>query len=194
MKALKLVVIVAISCLLMACDHDFENPSEQDFLIFSKIRLIRTGLEYPYTLEHLAQCKAIGDKRCLQVFNIVRTAKQTLFAIDREQALQLTLNTILKRCGDGTIGEDSVCGGAATALYFFSTPDEDRIIQNFFTGAPLPILDRVVGLDNAWLLNRADKQMWRNWVNTLEINADLRHVILFTLDTEKPSGLSIDVL
>lgn len=195
-KTLKLVVLAITACSLIACDRHSEGVMNQDSAaaVFSDLRLIRIALHFPYTQEELARCEAIDDEQCLKVYSRVKDAKSRLFSLDREQALQLTLDTISAHCAGGSTDEDSVCGGAATALYFFPASDDDKVIQAYFYRLPPPILGRVVELDNAWLLNRSDKQKWREWVHTLEMAAEDRSAILSTLDAEWPQGLSIDVL
>lgn len=117
----------------------------------------------------------------------------------RNKALRVTLDAILKQCGDEPAGDVEVCGGAASALYFFSTPNDDTVIQTFLREAPPLVFERVLEEDITWLFNRADKQMWRDWVSTLEMNADYRRIVLpvldeNSLDAKSVGTLSIDIL
>ena len=195
-NASKLVVFAVAICTLIACDRDSDYGLNSDRAaeVFSDLRLVRIALDFPYSQDDLAKCKAINNEQCLMVYRQVKAAKDRLFLLDREQALRLTLDTISTFCEGGSTNKDAACGGAATALYFFSAADDDRVIQAFFRRKPSSILGRVVELDNAWLLNRVDKKKWRDWVQTLEMKADGRNAILSSLDAEWPQGLSIEVL
>lgn len=184
MKGLTLVGVATAACSLMACDRDST--------MFSDIHYLRAGLESPYTQERLAHCKAIEHEACLGLFNRARVAKKRLFSMGRGQALQLTLDTILKECGDEATDDAAVCGGAVSALYFFPTESDDRALQAFFLGAP-SILNRVVDVDSTWLLNRVDKQMWRAWVSTLEDAFD-RETLLHYLDEDTLNAKSVGTL
>ena len=80
-KTLKLVVLAIAACSLIACDRHSEGVMNQDraAAVFSDLRLIRIALDFPYTQEELARCKAIDDEQCLKVYSRVKAAKSRLF-------------------------------------------------------------------------------------------------------------------
>jgi hypothetical protein len=142
--------------------------------VFSSLALINSGKNFPYTQEKLALCQETKDESCLKAYQQVKTAKKSLFSNSREQALQLTLDTISKRCvkQQKNVEEELTCTGAITALYFFPTKHDDDSIRGLLSGTSEGVLRNVVSNGNMWLLNREDKSAWREWLGNSKLSAE----------------------
>jgi hypothetical protein len=162
--------------------------------IFSGLRLIHFGLEFPYTEEALENCRNVKDETCLATYDRAKSAKVALLRRPREEALQLTLATIAAACDRAELDVESPCPGAVTALYFFSTPPDDRTIQAFLSSAPLSTVNQTLEQDTTWLRNRADKRSWRDWLDRTALSSDQKRQIGSALEQRRPIGQTIDEL
>ncbi|KPJ94007.1 MAG: hypothetical protein AMJ53_06115 [Gammaproteobacteria bacterium SG8_11] len=180
--------LVFIAALLAGCD----SPQS----IFSSLALINSGKEFPYTQDRLALCQKTEDEFCLQAYQQVKKAKKSLFSKSREQALQLTLDTISKECAkqQKRLEEDLACSGAITALYFFSSKNDDNSIRSFLKTTSQAALQIVVSNGNMWLSNREDKAAWQELIAKSPLSAEDKKISLIYLDMEPQENQTINHL
>lgn len=177
---------------LASCDGLSE--SSQNKTMFSNLALTSLGLEYPTTTDRLERCKQSADKMCLKTYELAKTAKQRLFRKSPTHALNTSLNTIRTECAKTDYNKDNVCYGAVTALYFFSTTDDDKQIMQFIANSSELVAKRIFEMNVIWLKFRRDKQSWQDWVNKTNLPEKLKRDIIYFLNEKKPSGLSIELL
>jgi hypothetical protein len=133
--------------------------------IFEDLSLIEVALEFPVSAEQVAHCAREDSNECQNYQRAVR-AKAALLNRGTE-ALDFTLEVIQRSCkaslpSHGNKDKDwSRCIGGLTALYFFSSQDEDEKVLDFFKKNPSLLRLAVSELDFAWFHNRFHQERWR---------------------------------
>ncbi len=184
-------VLAVTAVFLTSCD---KTPGAGGKEIFTGLRLVHYGLEFPRSREALENCKKTGNTACLENLQHARRAKQQLFAGSHRQALGLTLETIRQHCGMPETGGDNLCPGATTALGFFGSGDDDEKILSFLSGSRKIILQKIFEMNQEWLYVRKDKSIWKIWVNSSSLDENTRRKVIHVLQAEKPEHLAIDIL
>lgn len=177
---------------ITACDRLFE--SRYDRKMFTHISLIQFGMEYPRSLGSLDNCNKHNDKICLKTFELVKAATQRLKSKSHTEALDLTLRTIEETCINPESDKENVCEGAVVALYFFSEPEDDPKIMSFITNTTEPVAKTIFDVSITWLKFRKDKKIWKEWATNANLPEKLKKDIVYFLNEEKPSGLTLETL
>ena len=189
MKNLVVLVFVALLFFISACDKP--TNTNHHWQIFNDLRLIHYGLDFPSRTETLENCRKYQDQRCLESFEKVKRAKQALLAKEHREALQLTLQTIEKQCAVKDPDINNTCPGAVTALMFFNTAEDDKLIMTFLSDTTAEIMDRVFYMNSSWLYYRNDRTKWKNWVHDSKLSEESKKEILNVLIADKPAGLVV---
>lgn len=145
--------------LLCACNLRF-GPA-----VFEDLSLIEVALEFPVSEEQVAQCSREDTNECRNYQRAVR-AKASL--LNRgPAAIDFTLEVIQRSCkaslpSRGNRDKDwSRCIGGLTALYFFSSQDQDEKVLDFFEKDPVLLRLAASERDFAWFHNRFHQERWR---------------------------------
>ncbi len=167
------ILLLAGCCKPCLVRDDFELALKW---AYHDLHLAHMGLEYPPRKEILESCWKSRDRGCLDAYLSVQQGKKIVLNnkdIDPNRTLSFTLDTICKQCDMALdhhkgIGVESECIGAVTALYFFNSEDEDKIILNRLEKASPLVLDWVLDGPRAeWFYNRPDPERWIDFVNNL---------------------------
>lgn len=180
--------LALIAAMLAACGE--RDP------IFSNLALAIGGLDFPHTREQLALCRKTDDESCLKTYRAVKTARKSLFSRPRQQARQMTFDTIRETCPkpQADLPTESTCMGAVIALYFFSRPEDDLSIREFFDKLPPFVLEKVLSSGGAWLSNRENKPGWKEWVSKSPLSEESRKTFLIQLDMQPEPESTINYL
>lgn len=183
---IKCATAVLISGIVLSCTNGSST-------IFDDLGLIGAGLDYPYSQEQLSRCQQVEDKRCLETYERVKSAKKRLVKRGRTEALQMTLNTISKECAGDEIPIS--CRGAIVALYFFASSEDDAKIREFLALTPNQVFVKTYEVDNTWMSVRRDKTRWREWIaQAPQLTSEEKAAFLRNLDIAKHAGLTIEQL
>lgn len=183
---MKLAISVIISGIALSCINGSST-------IFHNFGLIGASLDYPYSQEQLARCQEVENQRCLKTYERVKSAKKMLLERGRTEALQMTLNAISEECVSDEITIS--CRGAITALYFFTSSEDDATIREFLSSTPHQVLVKTYEVENIWLSVRHDKARWREWITQAsQLTSEEKAAFLRNLNIEKHAELTIDQL
>ena len=192
-KLLTYFIIVLALC----CDLSNAGGIEQeDFLIFDNLRLVYNGIDFPPDLERLNYCKKTGNKACIETFNLAQKAKDILLSMPHNQALDLVLNTIKKRCSQDFWDADPIggCDGANAALYFFKSGEDDEKIRMFFVDQTPEVKRRIIDyfVIHEWQYNRPDKSKWKKLIDQMDnITEEKKSFYKSLLNTERKITIEI---
>ncbi len=160
-KFLSLVFLVfATSCV--------SAPAQQDVArLFKSFYLVHFGpaevSDFPKSQSYLNDCIRLNDVHCLKAFNEVKRAKDEFLEIPHKTALKITLDTINTKClSADRLANAPECLGAVTALYFFSSKEDDQTILELLSDS---IDHNVLFLGYEWHKNRSEIEAWVSFVN-----------------------------
>ncbi|NJD06405.1 MAG: hypothetical protein FIA97_07885 [Methylococcaceae bacterium] len=168
-------VLTFVGC-SAACAEPLGDDQSRLFHAFSTLGFVY--LDAPPTVDELRKCFQEHDKSCVGTYVDMKEAVDTLFDQGANTALSRVLSGLADFCNrppipKGTPPQETweACRGAASAFYFFSTPEEDRSIRAFFSRLPGSTQRNVVfkakGFMDEWVNNRPDPQSWMELIDRL---------------------------
>ena len=167
------VLIVNGCCRLCVTQADFEMDLKW---AYRDLWLAKRGLEYPPDKKNLELCWQSRDQGCINAYMSVQQGKRILLYkkdTDPVRTLSFTLDTICQQCNmdidhNKGINIESECIGAITALYFFNSENDDKIILDRLVKASPKVLAWVLdGTRAEWYHNRPHPEDWIEFVNKL---------------------------
>jgi hypothetical protein len=151
--------------------------------VFEELALVSVALEFPTSAEEIISCARKDTSECRNYHRVVR-AKASLLN-QGPAALDATVEVIRLDCMGSLPNRDTRsrawnrCIGGLTALYFFSSPEQDEKVLEFFEKNPVLLCFAVAEQDFAWLHNRVHRERWRElfdtWRSTGGTNAQLEN-------------------
>lgn len=138
--------------------------------VFEDLSLVEVALEFPATAQQVARCSRENTHECQNYERAVR-AKKSLLS-QGPAALDASLEIIQRSCKPSRPGHDtpdknwSRCIGGLTALYFFSSREQDEKLLAFFEKHPVLLRLAAEERDFAWFHNRFHQERWRKLFDT----------------------------
>jgi hypothetical protein len=155
-----------------AVSDDFESNLK---FIYNRLGLTKLGKEYPNheLLEIWKQNNSYS-----KTYQHVQNAKKELLVQIKTQpkrTLTFTLDTISMQCDrneneTATIDDELECIGSMTALFFFTSAEQDKVILKRLTKATPKVLTWLADFKYEWFYNRPDSQIWINEIDNISDN------------------------
>lgn len=139
--------------------------------VFEDLALVSVALEFPTSAEEITSCARKDTRECRNYHRAVR-AKASLLS-QGPAALEVTVEVIRHDCMESLPNRDTRsrawnrCIGGLTALYFFSSPEQDEKVLEFFAKNPVLLGFARAEHDFAWFHNRFHQERWRELFETL---------------------------
>jgi hypothetical protein len=138
---------------------------------FEKIYYAKSALDFPHTDKILNICKKYNDKPCLEVYKYFRDGKSTILSLSSDESLPATLDIIEQSClSNSQDKENNICHGGLMSLYFYDSLAQDQIILNRIKKYPREIKNIIFNNEFFWFHNRSKKNIWINYISTLDID------------------------
>lgn len=175
---LKKITPLPIIWILLGCVHNPEiaNSEQQKMAAllktsFEKIYLAKGGLAYPQTKEILDACVQSKDQPCLDAYNSVEEARNSIETIADLDALNTTLNIIEQTClADNDTMMNFTCFGGIMSLFFFNSPGQDDIILARVKNYPMKIQNMIFNNEFYWYHNRPNPKRWVQYIEEVEVD------------------------
>ena len=164
------LVILLVSCNLKAeKQHDLDLTSQLQ-ASFGNIYHARFGLEYPRTNKTLNNCIKHDYQPCIEAYQSVKDAKETVLSLHSDETLKTTLDIIEHACLSEDVNmANGVCFGGLMTLYFYNSPSQGDIIFERVKQFPDSIKETIFNTGLYWFYNRHKPERWANYVSTLDI-------------------------
>ncbi len=140
---------------------------------------MEVALEFPTSAQQVTQCSRADTQECRNYERAAR-AKESLLS-QGPAAIDSSLEIIQRNCKSSLPSRSnrdknwSRCVGGLTALYFFSSRDQDEKVLDFFEKNPVLLRLAVEERDFAWFHNRFHQERWHKlfdtWASTYGENA-----------------------
>lgn len=192
-------LLIFVALFIIACEKANKQQAQalsENQAIYSAFSSIHLSLDFPGSPTVLKSCIEENLKNCMNSVNRVLDAKKQFLQQPKAKALATTLSTITKYCEleqNIELNED-MCRGAATALYYFTSGENDTMILSSFKSLSKTALKNIFVYSYSWYHNRPNKNAWRDFVNVSPLQEPQKTNIISTFESKEESKFGLMLL
>lgn len=181
--------------MLSACTSHKRTTSETT-IDFRSFYLVTNGAEFP-SQDNIDICMRDQTMTCNDIVNRVLLAKEKLLSLPHKEALDALLEELSSTCDMNEWQShndlESRCSGAFTAIYYFNSASDDKLIIESLVRMDRQSLQNLMRARQSWAHNRVNREPWIDFA-TNALEEPFRELFLERLNNERPDVIGLQLL
>lgn len=189
-------ILFTASALMLSACISHKRTTSKSTIDFRSFFLVTNGAEFP-SQGNIDICMENQTLTCNDIVNTVLLAKDQLLSLPHKEALDALLEELSSTCDMNKWQRnndfESRCSGAFTAIYYFNSVSDDKLIIDSLLSMDRQSLQNLMRARRAWVYNRTNKEPWIDFA-TNALEEPPRELFLERLNNERPDVIGLQLL